>query len=422
MSSPRCWRRYPCQSKSSPDVREEMWLYLLAGLAVAGILLRESLLFLVATVLLLVGLVARVWDRSSLVGLSYRRQLGQSRAFFGEEISLAVEITNAKPLPLAWLEVEDSVPGVGVTVVPGALSPSHVPQRRLLGILLSIRWYERVRRHYRIRCNGRGFHVFGPATLRTGDVFGLSIREMIVDSEDVLLVYPRIVSVDNLGLPAADPFGTLAQRQQWLFEDPLRTVGVRDYRPGDSPRRVHWKATARAGELQVKLLEPTSTPRLVVLLNVSTAETNWSWQGYDPEVLEDAITVAASVASWAVEHGYQVGLIGNARAWRSPATLRLPPSRDARQLMHILEALARLVPMATMPIDELVRLERGALPYGCTVVVVTGTVGEPLLRELTGMRRAGHRPVVLQVADPPWPAGAQDGVVVQRVDVPAVAA
>ena len=58
--------------------------------------------------------VSRVWDRYCLVGLGYRRTLGQTRAFFGEEVPLTLEIVNAKPLPLAWLEIEDAVPGQGV--------------------------------------------------------------------------------------------------------------------------------------------------------------------------------------------------------------------------------------------------------------------------------------------------------------------
>jgi uncharacterized protein (DUF58 family) len=403
-------------------VRGEAWLYIVGGLLLLSVLLREPLLFLVSSVLLLTAAVSKIWDAACLVGVTYRRQLGQTRAFYGEEIDLAVEITNAKPLPLAWLEVEDGAPGSGVQLKPDGLGPSHIPGRRKLSMLLSVRWYERVRRHYRLRCTGRGYHVFGPATLRSGDVFGFTLREVNVPEEDYLLVYPRVVTLDRLGLPSRDPFGAFAQRRQWLFEDPLRTVGVREYRPGDSQRRLHWKATARTGQLQVKLLEPTTALRLVVLLNVSTTDVNWSWQGYDPELLEDAITVAASVSSWAVDQGLQVGLIANARAWRSPATLRIPPSRDPRQLTHILEALARLVPMATMSIDSLARLERAALPYGSTVVVVTGVVGDALLRELEALRRAGLAPVVLHVGGRGLPATASGGVDVLPVQVPAESA
>jgi uncharacterized protein (DUF58 family) len=393
-------------------MRSEGWLYLIGGLALLGLLLREGLLFVTALILLLVALVSRGWDRWCLVGLGYRRRLGQTRAFFGEEVDLVIEITNAKPLPLAWLEIEDSVPGAQIEIQPGPTRPSHLPGRRILGMLLSARWYERIRRHYRVRCRARGFLAFGPATLRSGDVFGFTTRELELEDEDYLLVYPKIVSLDRLGLPAGDPFGDVPLRRQWLFEDPLRTVGVREYRPGDSPRRLHWKASARAPgqQLQVKLLEPTTTHRLLVVLNISTADQNWSWAGYDPEVLEAAITTAASVASWAAERGLLFGLAANGNLFRSGTAIRIPPSRDPQQLLHVLDALARLVPMATMAPETLIELIGRELSYGTTVILVSGVLNDLLVRRLRRLQAAGHRPVVLLVSASEQPMARLDGL------------
>jgi Protein of unknown function DUF58 len=393
-------------------LRGEVWLYLIGGVLLVSLLLREAQLFVVGVILLLVAGVSWVWQRYCLNGLGYRRSLGQVRAMFGEEVSLTLEIVNDKPLPLAWLEIEDMVPGVGLSLTPAHVGPSHIPGRRLLGILLSVRWYERVRRHYRVLCGARGFHAFGPATLRTGDVFGLATQEIEIPGEDYLLVYPKIVPLERLGLPARNPFGDVPLRRQWLFEDPMRTVGVRDYRPGDNPRRLHWKATARApGQaLQVKLFEPTTTHRLHILLNISTGGPNWSWQGYDPEVLEAAIATAASVANWATERGFLIGLAANAKLFRSSAAVRIPPSRDPRQLMHVLEALAKLVPMPTMAAETLVELEGRELAYGTTVVMITAFANQDLVHQLQRLRRAGHQPAMLLITSAEQPLAPLNGL------------
>jgi uncharacterized protein (DUF58 family) len=393
-------------------MRAEGWLWLIGSLLFVSLLLREGQLFIVAVILLLVLGVSHLWERYCLVGLAYRRRLGQLRAFFGEEVPLTLEIVNAKPLPLAWLEIEDTVPGTSLTLRPAHVGPSHIPGRRLLTMLLSVRWYERVRRHYQVTCAARGFHAFGPAVLRTGDVFGLRTRELDVPSEDFLLVYPKIVPLDRLGLPAGNPFGDVPLQRQWLFEDPMRTVGVREYRPGDSSRRLHWKATARApGQvLQVKLLEPTTTHRLHVLLNVGTSDQNWSWQGYDPEALEAAITTAASVANWAAERGLLIGLAANARLFRSSAVVRIPPSRDPHQLMHIFEALARLVPMPSMSADAFVELESRHLAFGTTVIMVSAVAGQALIHQLQRLERGGHRPVLLLITSAEHPLAPLDGL------------
>jgi uncharacterized protein (DUF58 family) len=400
-------------------VRSELWVYVIGGVLLSSFLFQEVQLFLVGLILTLVACVSAVWERYCLTGVGYRRTLPQTRAFFGEEVPLTVEIINAKPLPLAWLEIEDVIPGGALSLTPAHSGPSHIPGRRLLTILLSVRWYERVRRHYRLLCGARGLHVFGPATLRSGDVFGLASQETEIRGEDYLLVYPKIVPLERLGLPAGNPFGEAAVRQHWLFEDPLRTFGVREYRAGDSPRRMHWKATARAPTQapQVKLLEPTTTHRLHVLLNVSTSGQNWSWQGYDPDALEAAITTAASVASWATDHGFLVGLAANANLFHSSVGIRLPPSRDPRQLMHILESLAMLVPMPTMAPDALVEGEARHLAYGTTVVMVTAEATPAVITSLRRLKRGGHQPALLLMTSVDQPQAPLDGLAAYAIRI-----
>jgi uncharacterized protein (DUF58 family) len=393
-------------------VKGELWFWVIGGLLVVSLLLREPELFVIATILLLVAGVSYLWQRYCLTNLTYRRRLSQERAFFGEDVPLTIELVNAKPLPLAWVEVEDIIPGGRLTLQPAHVSPSHIPGRRLLTMLLSVRWYERVRRHYTIKCGARGMHTFGPATLRTGDVFGLNTQEASLITENYLLVYPKVVALERLGLPASNPFGEVPLQHQWLFEDPMRTVGVREYRPGDSPRRLHWKATARApGQvLQVKVFEPTTSHRLHILLNINTSDENWSWQGYDPHALEAAITTAASVANWATDRGFLVGLAANAKLFHSSEAVRIPPSRDPRQLMHIFEALARLVPMGSMPVESLVELEARDMAYGSTVVVVTAATGDALVNQLNLLKRRGHRPVLLLITSDEDPVARLDGM------------
>jgi uncharacterized protein (DUF58 family) len=197
-----------------------------------------------------------------------------------------------------------------------------------------------------------------------------------------------------------------------LFEDPLRTIGVRDYRPGDSPRRLHWKATARAPgqQLQVKLFEPTTTHRVLIVLNINTTDLNWSWAGYDPQLLEAVITTAASVASWASERGFLVGLAANGKLFRSGGAVRIPPSRDPDQLMHILEALARLVPIPTMAPETLLELEEHALAYGTTIVLVTASISDQLVRQSRRLQSAGHRPTVLLITSEDQPLARLGGL------------
>jgi uncharacterized protein (DUF58 family) len=372
-------------------------LGLLLLLLIVSVALRQGLLFLVSLALLLTVGLAWLWHRACLVNVEYRRQLGQRRAFFGEEIELTIEIVNRKPLPLPWLAIHDEVPAA-LTPVLGTVLPGARANRALLVNLLASRPYERVRRHYRLRCDQRGEHTFGPVTLRSGDLFGLTSREETRPIEDSLLVYPKVVPLTRLGLPTGDPFGDRVTRQ-WLFDDPLRVVGVRAYAPGDSPRRIHWAASARMQSLQVKQFEPTTSYRLVIALNLNTAGTAWWWAGHVPDLLEFAVTIAASIATWAVEQRYQVGLLANGNVRWSDRKVRVPPSRDPGQLTHLQETLARLLPFATMPLEELLRRERSALPFGATVVVISAVLNEGILDSVQALQAAGHRVTLLRIGD-----------------------
>jgi uncharacterized protein (DUF58 family) len=388
------------------------WTGLALLLLLLSLPLRHGLLFALALILLLSALVAQLWSRRCLDGVEYRRRLGQRRAFFGEEVELVVEIVNRKLLPLAWLEAEDEL--------PTELAPEHTPVgashsrgRGQLVNLLSLRPYERVRRRYRLVCRARGEHALGPLRLRSGDPFGFHTAEARSTAQEYLLVYPPVLPLERLGLPSRDPFGDRSTRS-WLFEDPLRIVGARDYTPSDNPRRIHWPATARAGRLQVKLYQPTTSQRLVLLLNLNTVGPDWWAQGFDPELLELAITTVASLAAWASERGYQVGLSANGALRRLGGRVRVPPGRDPDQLGRILEALARALPFASSPLGVLLREETRALPYGSTLAVVTSRLDEAALAALRALGASGHR-VVLILIGARTPDAAPRGVTVWRV-------
>lgn len=368
----------------------EGWLSVLAILSVLGAAFHQALLFVFAVIGLLIGAASWVWQRACFAGVAYRRVLGQRRAFFGEEVDLVLEVTNRKLLPLPWLEVEDEVPEA-LEFLDADLTSSYKPRRRTLVHLCSPRWYERIRRRYRVRCTHRGLWEFGPATLRAGNLFGFSTQVQDLRAVDRLVVYPRIVPLERLGLDAHGPFGDLlAPRMLW--EDPAYLAGVRPYEAGDSLRRIHWKASARLQRLHVKIFEPTTHPRLAVFLDMHTLRGHAWWAGYDPMLVELAIIAAASVAAWCAEHKLPVGLYVNGPRFRGAGmpTIAVPPSDHPQQLQAVLEALATVAPVATTPLEELLAAETPALPWGTSVLAITAVPEPEAVWALRAARRAGR--------------------------------
>ncbi len=385
-------------------------LILLLALSVAT---RDAPLFLLSLALLVAALTARLWERYALERVEYRRVFERPRASFGECVDLRVEVVNRKPLPLSWLEIEDEM-SAGLELAHGRVESSHKPGRALLSSLMAMRPYERVRRRYTLRCAARGEHAFGPVRLRSGDLFGFALCDRTLEVEDSLIVYPRVVPLESLGLPARNPLGDV-RAHSWIFEDPSRVAGARMYRPGDSLRRIHWPATARSGRLQTRVFEATTGHKLGVFLNVAADELPYPGFGVDSDLLEFSIVVAASVAAWGLEQGFQVGLYANGlhRGGRSGVVVR--PGRNPEQLEQVLLALARLLDAPGERFESLLSREARGLPFGTTAVVVSPSISPEAEAGLRLLRRGGHGVVVLQTGR--YPAGAAD-LSVRRVGPP----
>jgi len=387
------------------------WWWLVGFLFLASIVLHQNVLFLMSLLLALVGGTSFLWARYCLVGVSYQRRFGSLYLFQGEETTLDIEITNAKPLPLPWLRAEDEFPDQ-VTVIHGALTPSSRAGRREMVTMLSLRWYERVTRHYRLRAVKRGAWSFGPLSISAEDIFGFTLKSTTMPGVQTLVVYPKIVPVTALGLPAQHPFGDFRTPLR-VIEDPIRLMGTRDYAPGDNFRHIHWKATARQGTLQTKVFEPSASRPLAIFLNVNTFE--HVWEGIDSQVQEMAITAAASIARFGWDQGSPIGLYANSIVFPGGDRIRIPPGTHSDQLIWVLEALAKVVEYGRWPVEAVMQVEAGALPYGTTAVVITAVVNDALLRTLMDLRRREHGVVLVtlgkaQVEAPP------PGVVYYHID------
>jgi uncharacterized protein (DUF58 family) len=420
----RSGRRNPDREPPDETLVERRPLYVVAVvLAALSLLVHQPLLFIAGLLVFVVAAVPELWYRNSMRQLVVERTLGATRASPGDVVEVRLLVENRKPLPLPWLEVEDTYP-VALHPLDRALAPSAVQERAVRAQTMALWTYQRLRRRQRIRATVRGVFRFGPLKLRTCDPFGILTRETTLQEPAELIVHPLIVPVERFGLDPHSPFGERKSVQR-LLEDPLRVAGTRAYTPGDEPRRIHWKATARSGELQSKVYQPSTRHTLAVFLEVRTFPR--LMMGYDADLFELLACAAASVASWSLEQGYATALYSNgtmaafqeaslgAQRYHTAADadrpdparalslgsprLRLPASSRPEQLMRILDGLAQLLPYYGLPMDQVMLAEQRRLPFGATIVYLgtEAVVDVPLIVALRQLHSHGH-PVSLLLA------------------------
>ncbi|HZG65987.1 MAG TPA: DUF58 domain-containing protein, partial [Herpetosiphonaceae bacterium] len=174
------------------------------------------------------------------------------------------------------------------------------------------------------------------------------------------------------------PLGELRAPQQ-LLSDPARTIGVRDYQRGDPFKAIHWSATARRGQLQSRVYEPTTSLEIAIALDIDTFEQYW--EGIQPELAERMISVAATVANAASAGCWSLGLYANCVPANSDQIVHIVPSRSPAQLPLVMDTLAKVVPYSIGPMPQILRRLGPTLPWGTTLLVISA-IGSPAMQQV----------------------------------------
>lgn len=379
----------------------EAWGWITVLFLIVGYAFRLQGLLGLSGLLAVVFGLAWFWSRRSLEGVSYQRRLQYRRAFPDETVGSEVRVSNRKWLPLVWLRISDRWPTAVGPEDNEVLLASHRPDLGFYNMVLSMRGYAQTIRAHPLLFRKRGIYSIGPASAASGDPFGLFLNENeeLAPVERVT-VFPSMRRLGDLGLKPDDPFGEHASARP-LFEDISLPMGVRDYRPEDGFRRIHWPATARIGELQTKLFQPIRGLDLIVCLNASTFEHHW--EGTDPVLLEALISTAASIVYEAFESGYRVGLLSNGSIAHSGQAFRIAPARSRNHLPHLLESLAGLTPLVTAPFERYLLDQAPRLEYGSILVLVSVVTPAVLLEALLRLHSRNRKTMLISLAKEPPP-------------------
>ncbi len=352
-------------------------------LLLVALFFRVEFFFTVLYFLAAVYFLARLWMRQATKQLRGGRQF-TDRAFTDDRVSVRLSVRNEGWLPLLWLEIDETLP-LGLRAAAF--------ERQVIALAPRGYWETT----YTLNCYRRGRYQIGPTTLRTGDPLGIARQELRWSEPRDLVVYPRVVPLERLGLPTRSPLATLPASTP-LFEDSSRIVSVRNYQRGDPLRRVHWPATARTGQLVIKQYQPAIARETAVCLDLH--EDGYATR-FRYDAIELAIVVAASLANHAiVREGLPLGLVTHLagaktgqsiRTSEAPRAIALAPRKERAHLIHLLETLAEveMLTETTEPFIALLRRDRLGLSWGGTVVVVTGRGGAALTDALLGLRRGG---------------------------------
>ena len=321
-------------------------------------------LYPVALGLIAALLLARLWTRLAGRPVGVRRRLPQGERYEGDDVQVRLEVELEHALLPATVLVRERVSKLGER-------ETAVPSRRGSSYLL--------------KSLPRGRYIFEESAALIEDPFGLDRVEQPLAAPGALLVYPRLVELERLFSES----GTFARDgRRFLLRRPagFELHSVREYEQGESLRKVHWRSTAKRGQLMVKELEDSPRDEVAVVLDADPAAV--VGESFDVQV-----RAAGSI------------LLAHARRGRR-AVLVVNSARRQQQRVHsadgdwrqALDLLASVEPEPGPPLAALFSDEAGAVARAEALVVVTGSLPAPLADALIAYAM-GHGSISLVLVE-----------------------
>ena len=273
---------------------------------------------------------------------------GRPGPMVGEPISFEIALTNRGLLPAMFVSVDYNLGASLAEANHNRLFIAWLNRRAQLDVRPTV-CYSR-----------RGVRVLSPVRLEAGLLFGLFRRSRKLGGSSRVLVLPKVYRVGRLG--AGGVLGSSSGRRFVARTGPY-SVGSRRYLPMDPWRHIHWRNTARAGDLQVKVFEESVDLYLTIALDTGMAVGEGAF--------ECAVTVAASVGDHICRCGGTVRLVAG------------DIDEETHDANHLLSTLALVEPNAEDSTGEHVT---GGLWSG-DILVITSAKGSASVRALVANSR-----------------------------------
>ncbi|HEV7209895.1 MAG TPA: DUF58 domain-containing protein [Mycobacteriales bacterium] len=352
--------------------------FALAGVAclIAAQALGERDLLRVSALLFSLPIIALVIVTRTRYRLRLVRTLTPARVEAGTSARVLLHMENVSRLPSNVLLMEDVLPyalGGRPRFVLRQIEPSGVREAT-----------------YSVRCEVRGRYEIGPLTVRLTDPFGCVELSRSFTSRETLTVTPKVFALPSVRL-GGDWYGGGEGRSSQVAITGEADVATREYRRGDDLRKVHWRSTAKRGELMVRRDEQPRQNRATLLLDTRRTAHRGDGPGAS---FEWSVSALASVGVWLTRRGYTLRLA-------STGGLMVSASSPSLAEGVLLDSLSIVQAGSEQVIDEALR---GVVGHGGggLVVAVVGITDERTVGQLARVPAAASAAVLILVDAAAW--------------------
>jgi len=344
-------------------------------------------LIVLLVLLALHGLLSMLIRHVGLRHLTCTRSFSKPAYFEGDEGELIEIVRNDRAVIIPWLRVES---GFSPHIRFGRQENLHVSDTAHTCSLFTLMPYQQIRRRHRVAFLRRGAYNLGSASLTVGDLLGLFEAHREQEMDVPVLVYPRLLDSSAMPQPLTRMMNETISRRQ-LLEDPFLFRGIRPYQAGDPVRDIHWSATARTGEAQLRLHDPSALCRLLVVLNMERTDAQWGERlmDYEQEEIEHEISMAATLCMQALDRGLCAGFAANMPIGESAQSAFVAPQGGAPAREALLGAMARLRLVRTLRFPTF--LSQLCRHRDLDMIILSCYDSEDIQSAISQLRRSGNQ-------------------------------
>ncbi|MGV8983939.1 DUF58 domain-containing protein [Clostridium sp.] len=346
---------------------------------------------LILAILAIIFFIGEFTRKKGFDKLKISRNINKDRILPGEEFTLTTTIENNKRLPISFLMLSEKIPAAIEFISDNNRSKEGADAWHLSKYTIS--WFERKRRIYKLRCNVRGTYILRDINVTVGDLFGYSTETMAVEDFLEFLVYPKIINMNSIEFSNTNFQGDNYVKR-WIHKDPLFIKGIREYNVEDRMKDIHWKSSLKMDRLMVKEYDFTSDRELTIVVNGQCGEPYWG--SIQPVLIENGITVAASLAAKSIKEGVPTGMWTNCQLMGMKTKITNEVYPDINSLKKIMELSSRMSYSVTIKFNDYLRSKIKDFNQNSTYVIITSYLDEESVGILSKLKRRG---ILIKVID-----------------------
>ncbi|SKA81124.1 Protein of unknown function DUF58 [Caloramator quimbayensis] len=223
--------------------------------------------------LIFIGIILNYLSKKySYYKLNYKREISKKIVEIDEEFDITVIIENKKMLPVTFINVTEKFPdSIYYKYNANLLKTANYLYHKSSYTLMP---YQRIKRTYKAACSKRGKHIFFDVTLTIGDFLGIDTSNISIEFSQYIIAIPKPLNIDEHLKPYGDYYGDISVKR-WIIDDPVLTIGIREYTPYDPQKFIHWPSSLKSNKLMVKKFDYTCENTSLIILNIECDKPFW---------------------------------------------------------------------------------------------------------------------------------------------------